>query len=379
MAINYSTSAAFADHYRTGKFTDLGLVAKDGLQFNVHKLVACSHSPLLDAQAADGATVIDTGDDATTLGQMIEWMYGIDDEQLLIDGKSVEEVIALGLSEVYSEILTLSDLANIAEKVRQLHLSYACGRTDKTQYQLPKLKYQATELVGQLVENTTSLQCLLEAVLHLAREDAKGTMQKILASRALDLDQAQGDDSVVSHEENTLTHREKHRPTPLSSHGDAAENKERELSVNIDRSALRSATGSLKHARQEDTDSDTPLTQQHKKRKKKENEILDSPSSNASKPRPTRRNEPFRISTALPENDPPKGPHCHCKASNTDPTLLACADCGNKYHPRCVGKGRYSKGTYYGNHQHYMLKDLELFKEKPFKCGDCEAGFFGGR
>jgi hypothetical protein len=380
MAINYTTPGAFADHYRTGKFTDLGLVAKDGTQFNVHKLVVCSHSPVLDAQTAEGATILDTGDDATSLSQMIEWMYGIDDEHLLIDRKSVGEVISLGSSEVYGEILTLSDLAGIAEKVCQLHVSYALyGRADNPQYQLPKLKYQAIELVGQLVENTTSLQCLLEAVLHLAPENAKGTIQKILAARALDLTQAQDDTVLASQGENTLSHRQKHRPTPLSSTEDATENKERETSVNIDRSALRSATGSLKHARQDDTDSDTPLKQQGRKRKKKEHESHDSPASNVSKSRPTRRNEPFRISTALPENDPPKGPHCHCKASSTDPTLLACTDCGNKYHPRCVGKGRYSKSTYYGNPQEYMLKDLDLFEDRPFKCGDCEEGFFGGR
>ena len=117
MENNAVTAGAFAHHYRTGKFTDLGLVANDGMQFNVHKLVVCSHSPLLDAQAANGATIIDTGDNATTLGQMIEWMYGIDDEKLLIDGKSLEEVTAMGSGEVYGEILTLSDLANIAEKV----------------------------------------------------------------------------------------------------------------------------------------------------------------------------------------------------------------------------------------------------------------------
>jgi len=133
MAVNYHTPGAFADHYRTGKFTDLGLVAKDGIQFNVHKLVVCSHSPLLDAQAANGTTILDTQDDATTLGQMIEWMYGIDDEQLLIDGKSVEEVIALGSSEVYSEILTLSDLATIAEKVWQLRMTSAFyGRAENS-------------------------------------------------------------------------------------------------------------------------------------------------------------------------------------------------------------------------------------------------------
>jgi hypothetical protein len=104
MATDYFTPGAFADHYRTGKFTDLGLVAKGGTQFNVHKLVVCSRSPVLDTQTADGVTILDTGDDATTLGQMIEWMYGIDHEQLLIDGKSVKEVLAF-------------DLAGIAEKV----------------------------------------------------------------------------------------------------------------------------------------------------------------------------------------------------------------------------------------------------------------------
>ena len=204
-------------------------------------------------------------------------------------------------------------------------------------------------------------------------------MQKILASRVLDLTQAQGNAVVASHGENTLSHRQKHRPTPLSSHGDATENKERESSVNIDRSALRSAEGPQQYVYQDSTDSDTPLAQQSKKRKRNEGESFDSPASNASKSRQIRRNEPFRISTALPENDPPKGPHCHCRAASTDPTLLACADCGNKYHPRCVGKGRYSKGTYYGDPLGYMLKDVELFEEKPFKCGDCEAGFFGGR
>lgn len=372
----------FAEHYRTGKFTDLGLVAKDGIQFNVHKLVVCSHSPLLDAQAANGAAILDTGDDATSLGQMIEWMYGIDENQLLIDRKSVEEVIALGSSEVYSEILTLSDLATIAEKVRHLRMSYSfCDRANGLQYQLPKLKFQATELVGQLLENTSSLQCILEAVLHLAPEGAKGTMQKILASRALDLALAQGDHVLASHGENTLTHRAKHRPTPLSSHGDATESKERESSVNINRSALRSATGPTPSAYQDGTDSDTPLTHQRKKRKKNNNnsDSHDSPASNASKSRPTRRNEPFRISTALPENNPPKGPHCHCKASGTDPTLLACAECGNKYHPRCVGKGKYGRGTYSGNPQRYMLKDVEAFEDQLFRCGDCEEGFFGGR
>ena len=117
MAINYSTSGAFADHYRTGKFTDLGLVAKGGTQFNVHKLVVCSHSPVLDAQTAEGATILDTGDDATTLGQMIEWMYGIDDQELLIDRKTVDEVFALGPGFVCGEVLAMAALAVLAAKV----------------------------------------------------------------------------------------------------------------------------------------------------------------------------------------------------------------------------------------------------------------------
>lgn len=459
MADKSGTVGAFAHHYRTSKFVDLGLVAKDGIQFNVHKLVVCSHSPLLDTQAADGTTVIDTGDDSTSLGQMIEWMYGIDDKKLLIDGKSVGEVTAMGSSEVYSEILTLSDLANIAEKVWHDILtspSHFYGRADNQQYQIPKLQYQVTELIGQLVENTNSLQCILDAVLHLTPEGVRGTVQKILASRALNLAQGQGDDVLASHEENTLTHRAKDRPTPLTSRTDAADNKERESSVSIDRSALRSAKGLSKRAQQDDTESDTPLTQHRTKRHKQQsrpsantpapkvgvkarkttpatttqltpqsyasgqntvspqvqtqpglsiqgpnltNEMYtfskDHPASwtmmqqgieelangidNTPKSRPTRRNEPFRISTALPENDPPKGPRCHCKASDTDPTLLACADCGNKYHPRCVGKGQYSKRTYYGNPQSYMLKDVESFEDRKFKCGDCEEGFFGGK
>lgn len=99
--------------------------------------------------------------------------------------------------------------------------------------------------------------------------------------------------------------------------------------MKIDRSALRSATGSLEHARQEDADSDTPLTQQNKKRKKKPNESIDSPSSNTSKPSPTRRNEPFRISTALQRTIRPKAqtaiakhpsPTQHCLPAQTAAT-----------------------------------------------------------
>ena len=117
MAENAGAVGIFAEHYRTGKFADLGLVAKDGTQFNVHKLVVCSQSSVLDAKAAEGVTIIAMDEDETTIAQMIEWIYGIDKEKLLMDGKSVEEVTTMGSGIVYSEILTLSDLAITAEKV----------------------------------------------------------------------------------------------------------------------------------------------------------------------------------------------------------------------------------------------------------------------
>lgn len=322
-----------------------------------------------------------------------------------------------------------------------------------------------TELVGQLVDNITSLQCLLHAVLHLVPDGAKGNVQLLLTSRALDLAQTQGDAAFATHEAISRYHSDDPIPTPLSSLGDVSENGECNPNVNINKSALRSATTPSQPARQDDTDSDAPLAYQSSKRKRQYSlrPVADiavsqkantkanyntptttiqptpqsqvhrqgtgfqpmkiherynqapktmSPGSNltgtntveddlrlfgasinperkqrlgiqdqaTAKPQRTRRNEPFRISTALPENNPPKGPHCHCKAAASDPTLLSCAACSNKYHPRCVGKGRYAQGTYAGNPTAYMLKDLDLFGEdKPFKCGDCEAGFFGKR
>lgn len=124
MSDNANIAGAFAQHYLTGRFTDLRLIAQDGTVFKVHKLVVCSHSPVLDTQAAQGVTDINTNDNATCLGQMIEWMYGIDDKKLLIEGKSVAEVTAMGSDVVYGEILTLSDLATIAEKVPQSTHSY---------------------------------------------------------------------------------------------------------------------------------------------------------------------------------------------------------------------------------------------------------------
>jgi hypothetical protein len=113
------TAALFADHYRTGKYADLCLVTATGLRLDVHRLVVCSQSPVLDARAKIGATTIelDDEDDTTTVEQMVEWMYGIDDQDLLMDRKTVDEVVAQGSDFVCDEILAVAGLASLAAKV----------------------------------------------------------------------------------------------------------------------------------------------------------------------------------------------------------------------------------------------------------------------
>jgi hypothetical protein len=116
MADDVNNTGVFAQHYRTGKYVDLTLIAKDGTRFNVHRLVVCPLSPVLDAQAADGVTTIDMEEDATTIGQMVKWMYGID-KKLLKNGNSVDEITAMGQNALYHELLVLAYFANTAEKV----------------------------------------------------------------------------------------------------------------------------------------------------------------------------------------------------------------------------------------------------------------------
>jgi hypothetical protein len=114
-----STTASFADHYRTGEYADLRLVTATGLQLDVHRLIVCSQSPVLDAKTKTGAIKIelDDEDDTTTVEQMIEWMYGIDDQDLLMDRKTVDEVVAQGPDFVCGEILAVAGLAGLAAKV----------------------------------------------------------------------------------------------------------------------------------------------------------------------------------------------------------------------------------------------------------------------
>jgi hypothetical protein len=113
------TADCFADHYRTGKYADLRLVTATGLQLDVHRLVVCSQSPILDAKVKTGAVIIelDDDDDTKTVEQMIEWMYGIDDQELLLDRKTLDEVVALGPDFVCGETLAVASLAGLAAKV----------------------------------------------------------------------------------------------------------------------------------------------------------------------------------------------------------------------------------------------------------------------
>lgn len=108
---------AFAHHYRSGKQSDLRLIAKDRTTWNVHRLVVCAQSPVLDTKASTGVMVIELDDDVTIIDQAIEWMYGIDRDRLLIDGKSLEDVTKMGPGVMYGEILAMTDLAHFGEKV----------------------------------------------------------------------------------------------------------------------------------------------------------------------------------------------------------------------------------------------------------------------
>ena len=124
-----STAVTFAEHYRTGKYADLRLVTSISTQLDVHRLIVCSQSPVLDAKVKTGAITIelDDEDDATTVEQMIEWMYGIDDENLLMDRKTIYEVVALGPDFVCGEILAVAGLASLAAKVCWCHVMLFSG------------------------------------------------------------------------------------------------------------------------------------------------------------------------------------------------------------------------------------------------------------
>lgn len=111
---------AFAHHYLSGRYSDLRLVAKDGTACNVHRLIVCVQSPVLDAQASTGVTVIELDDDPKTIEPVAEWMYGISRDRLLLKGKSLD-----CNGTLYGEILAMADIGSFAEKVSILETNAA--------------------------------------------------------------------------------------------------------------------------------------------------------------------------------------------------------------------------------------------------------------
>lgn len=112
-----ATITDFAKYYETGKYADLAITLKPETTLHVHRLVVCSQSPVLDAQAANNASVIRVDEDEAVFTQMIEWMYGIDNKNLLIDAKPIDQVVLMGQNVVYGELATMAELAVVAEKV----------------------------------------------------------------------------------------------------------------------------------------------------------------------------------------------------------------------------------------------------------------------
>lgn len=112
-----ATITETAKYYQTGKYADLDIILKPEITLHVHRLVVCSQSPVLDAQAANNVSVIRVDEDEAVFTQMIEWMYGIDNKNLLIDAKPIDEVVAMGQNVVYGELATMAELAVVAEKV----------------------------------------------------------------------------------------------------------------------------------------------------------------------------------------------------------------------------------------------------------------------
>jgi hypothetical protein len=117
MADRASIAASFMQHNRTGKYTDLRLVAKDGTSFDVHKLV-CPQLPVLETQAAGGMKVIEFDDTALSVKLMVQWTYGIDDTNLLTKEKSIDEATTMDLDHICDHMFLFSELSTIAQKVR---------------------------------------------------------------------------------------------------------------------------------------------------------------------------------------------------------------------------------------------------------------------
>jgi len=299
-------------------------------------------------------------------------------------------------------------------------------------------------MVNLLIANLTSFGSILATLRELAPESALGTVQRNLISQALDLARIQ--QPAISASADIKATPQK-RSKKFNSEVPVDMGQKSPLSnIDVSPNRIHAAVVASKHSDDSDSDfspfdhdaaiiadkhrdnSDSDFSpSDHSSRNKRKTEQTHhqptrpsttedlpqptpsdakptaqftpinhpKPTTSPSNPSPTplatttkqkkRRPHDLGISTALPPNSPPLGANCHCHASSDDPTLVACEGCRKLYHPRCVGKGIYARGTYNQKDEiGYMLEDVEKFCQEDdrdgleygdgweFRCGDCD-------
>ena len=279
-------------------------------------------------------------------------------------------------------------------------------------------------MVSLLIANLTSFRSILETVHQIAPESALGTVQRKLISQALDQTRMQGPD-IASFAD--IEARPQKRTKRVDSDLPVDTGQDSPLSnIKVSPNRIYDAVSVSKY--RNEPESDGPLLDQHHSRPStKESRQYTpqsltsqftsinqatpttSPTTSPTKPTTTNTSNPTKttpsstsqrkrrpllsslaISTALPPNSPPLGPHCHCHASPDDPTLVSCEGCRKWYHPRCVGKGAFARATYnLRDEVGYMFRDVERFVEdgdgdggsdgerEEFRCRSCDKVYFG--
>lgn len=264
-----ATITDFAKYYETGKYADLAIVLKPENTLHVHRLVVCSQSPVLDAQAANNASVIRVDEDEAVFTQMIEWMYGIDNKNLLIDARRIDQVVLMGQNVVYGELATMAELAVVAEKVPSYLTDIHVHLLTTMSYCVAALKDQAMQHIQTLVASLTSPHSVLRAIQFLAPEGIRGLIHKALTSRAFEFVLADNMLTSQSTIGNCLTPATR----TISNNSTAAAADEGKREININKSALRSARRAAVQQPHEDDDSSSdskPLI--NRKRKRQDNQ-----------------------------------------------------------------------------------------------------------
>lgn len=93
------------------------LIAKNGARIKVESHAVCSHSTLLGARIIEGAIVIKVDHEERVVQQMVDWMHRTGGENHLTGGLSLDQIAAIGPSEVSTKLLALVDVGKIAIEV----------------------------------------------------------------------------------------------------------------------------------------------------------------------------------------------------------------------------------------------------------------------